>query len=183
MSKFILIDGMDTSSNFATVPVSDIPIESHYGQAFFALLASLPLQRKLQLYENGDTLGTFEMPNSVSMDANDLVILGIAHDICKNAVNLAAESIALQLQGKKEEGFPKLFRFSKAVKHQAKAMENSEVGKNPKNRKVLEHIIHSCQHASKLFNRKNKRVEIFKIPTLKQTMNLYFAPYQKKTLL
>jgi len=183
VSKFILIDGMDASSDIATLPVSDFPLESHYGQAFLSLLASLPLQRKLQLYENGNTLGSFGMPNSLSIGANDLVILSIAHDICKNAIELSAEPKVLQeiLQDKKEEGSTKLYRFSKAVKHQA--VEASEIEKNPKNRKVLEHISHSCHQASKHFRGKKKEIERFKIPTLKQIMNLYCAPYQKKTLL
>jgi len=183
VSKFILIDGMDTTSNIAILPASNIPLESHYGQAFLALLASLPLKRKLQLYETGDTLGTFGMPNSLTIDANDLVILSIAHDICKSAVELSAEPKVLQevLQDKREKDSQKLYRFSKAVKHQA--VESGEVEKNPKSRKVLEHISHSCQHASKQFRGKKKEIERFKIPTLKQIMNLYSAPYQKKTLL
>ncbi|XP_065918329.1 uncharacterized protein [Dysidea avara] len=178
VSNFILIDGMDTTSNIATLPLSYIPLESHYGQAFLALLASLPLQRKLQLYENKDTLGNFVIPNSLSIDASDLVILSIAHDICKNAIELAAEPKVLQeiLQDQKEEGFP-----SQAVKHQA--VETSEVEKNPKNRKMLRHITHNCQHVNKHFRVKKKEIEKSKIPTLKQIMNLYSAPYQKQSLL
>ena len=84
VSKYILIDGMDTTSNIATLPLSYIPLESHYGQVFLALLASLlTLRRKLQLYENKDTLGNFVMPNGLFIDASGLVILSIAHDICK----------------------------------------------------------------------------------------------------
>jgi len=177
VSKFILIDGVDTSSDVSSLTISDIPLESNYGQSFLALLASLPFARKLQLYENEEALGRFEMPNSLHIDACDIVILCIAYDICNKAIKLNAEPKVLQelLHQVKEEDQPKAYRLSKAIKHQA--TETNEE-KNPKTRKLLEQIIHNCHHASKQLRGKRKEIEKFKMPTLKQILNLYSTSQQ-----
>ena len=174
--KFILIDGIDTNSDISSLLSSDVPLESNYGQSFLALLESLPFARKLQLYENEEALGRFEMPNSLHIAACDIVILCIAYDICDKAIKLNAEPKVLQelLHQAKEEDHPKAYRLSKAIKYQA--AEASEE-KNPKTRKLLEQIMHTCQHASKqLLKGKRKEIEKFKMPTLKQILNLYSNP-------
>lgn len=177
--KFILIDGVDTSSNISSLFSSDIPLESNYGQSFLALLESLPFARKLQLYENEEALGRFEMPNSLYIAAGDLVILCIAYDICDKAVKLNAEPKVVQelLHQVKEDDYPKAYRLSKAIKYQA--VETIEE-KNSKARKILEQIIHTCQHASKQLKGKRKEIEKFKMPTLKQILNLHCSPQQQQ---
>ena len=170
--KLILIDGVDTNTNVSSLVSSDIPMESNYGQSFLALLESLPFARKLQLYENEEAQGRFEMPNSLYIASSDIVMLCIAYDICDKAVKLNAEPKVLQelLDQVKEEDYPKAYRLSKAIKYQA--LEMSEE-KPPKVRKLLEQIMHTCQHASKQLKGKRKEVEKFKMPTLKQILNLY----------
>ena len=170
--KLILIDGADTSTDVSSLLSSDIPLESNYGQSFLALVQSLPFARKLQLYENEEALGRFEMPNSLYIASCDIVILCVAYDICEKAVKLNAEPKVLQelLHQVKEEDYPKAYRLSKAIKYQALEMIEE---KTTKARKLLEQIVHTCQHASKQLKGKRKEVEKFKMPTLKQILNLY----------
>ena len=170
--KLILIDGVDTSTNISSLFSSDVPLESNYGQSFLALLQSLPFARKLQLYENDEALGRFEMPNTLYIGSADIVMLCIAYDICDKAIKLNAEPKVLQelLSQVKEEDQPKAYRLSKAVKYQALEMS---VDKPPKVRKLLEQMMHTCQHASKQLKGKRKEIEKFKMPTLRQILNLY----------
>lgn len=172
--KLVLIDGVDTSTNVSSLFSSDIPLESNYGQSFLALLQSLPFARKLQLYENEEAMGRFEMPNSLYISSSDIVMLCIAYDICDKAVKLNAEPKVLQelLHQVKEEDHPRAYRLSKAIKYRALEMITSEE-KTPKVRKLLEQIMHTCQNASKQLKGKRKEVEKFKMPTLKQILNLY----------
>ena len=170
--KLILIDGVDTSTNISSLFSSDVPLESNYGQSFLALLQSLPFARKLQLYENDEALGRFEMPNSLYIGSSDIVMLCIAYDICDKAIKLNAEPKVLQelLSQVKEEDQPKAYRLSKAIKYQA--LEMSE-DKPPKVRKLLEQMMHTCQHASKQLKGKRKEIEKFKMPTLRQILSLH----------
>ena len=175
--NLILIDGVDTNANVSSLFPSNIPMESNYGQSFLALLESLPFSRKLQLYENEEAVGKFELPNDLHIPSSDIVMLCIAFDICEKAVKLNAEPKLLQelLHQVREEDHPKAYRLSKAIKYQALEMSHE---KTPKVRKLLEQMVHTCQHASKHLKGKRKEIEKFKMPTLKQILNLYTSQQQ-----